>query len=219
MKPIIILPSYNTALYLPRILPEIKAHIPNVFVVDDGSTDQTSMVAQEQGATVICHPHNRGKGAALKTGFAHALKEGFDPILTMDSDGQHKPIYIPDFLEAYAQTGADLIIGSRKNDKADMPWERRFSNWATSSILSFLLDRRIEDSQCGFRLHSRRLLESLRLESDKYEIETEIIIKAVKAKFNVKFIPVKVEYGFGFPTHINRVADTLRWCRKVLDLI
>jgi dolichol-phosphate mannosyltransferase len=100
---------------------------------------------------------------------------------------------------------------------ANMPWERRFSNWTTSYLLSQLLKVKIEDLQCGYRLYSRRLLESLNLESDRFELETEIVIKAVHGGMMPHFIPIKVEYGYGFPTQMNRFTDTLRWCRRVLE--
>ncbi|HBC45950.1 MAG TPA: hypothetical protein DCZ43_02780, partial [candidate division Zixibacteria bacterium] len=94
----------------------------------------------------------------------------------------------------------------------DMPWQRRFSNWTTSHLLSLLLKVKIEDLQCGYRVYSKRLLEQLQLESDHFELETEIVIKAIKAGIMPHFIPIKVEYGYGFPTQMSPIADTLRWC-------
>ena len=219
MKVIAVIPALNSAIYLARLLPEVKKHVADILVIDDGSTDETKSAAELCGATVIRHKVNRGKGAALKTGFEYALQNDFDIIITLDADCQHDPQYIPNFIEAYQNSGADLIVGSRVKDKADMPRERRFSNWATSHILSFLLKYKVEDSQCGYRLHTRKLLESLKLESDRYELETEMIIKAIQSGFTVRFIPVRVEYGYGYPSHISHVKDTLRWCRRVLESI
>ena len=219
MKAIAVIPALNSAVYLQRLLPAVKHHVADILVVDDGSTDDTANTAESCGATVIKHDTNRGKGAALKAGFAYALKNEYDIILTLDADCQHDPKYIPSFLEAFNKGGADLIVGSRVNDKADMPRERRLSNWLTSHILTFLLKHNIEDSQCGYRLHTRKLLESVKLDSDRYELETEIIIKAIQSGFAVKFIPVRVEYGYGYPSHISHVKDTLRWCRRVLEII
>jgi glycosyltransferase involved in cell wall biosynthesis len=219
MKIIAIIPALNSAVYLARLLPEVKKHVPDILVIDDGSTDDTKSTAESCRATVIRHESNRGKGAALRTGFEYALQHDFDLILTLDADCQHDAKYIPNFLDAYQNSGADLIVGSRVQDKADMPRERRFSNWTTSHILSFLLKYKVEDSQCGYRLHTRKLLESLTLESDRYELETEIIIKAIQSCFTIKFIPVRVEYGYGYPSHISHIKDTLRWCRRVLELI
>ncbi len=218
MKVIAVIPAYNSAASLSLLLPEVKARLPDIVVVDDGSTDETSLVSSREGVEVIRHETNRGKGAALKTGFAYALANGYNLIITLDSDGQHDPKYIPSFLQAYNKSGADLIIGSRARNKGNMPWDRRFSNRITSFILTLLFKKSIEDSQCGYRLISRRLLESINLESEKFELETEMIIKAVKAGFNIGFLPIVVKYERAFPTHIKRLADTLRWCRKVLEL-
>jgi glycosyltransferase involved in cell wall biosynthesis len=219
MKPLALIPAYNSAGFLPRLLPDIKNHIPDIVVVDDGSSDSTSQIAESRGANIIRHPANLGKGAALKSGFNFALENGYDIVITLDSDGQHKPQYIPSFLQTYASGGSDLIIGSRIRDKSDMPLPRRFSNWTTSHLLSRLMKVKIEDLQSGFRLYSRKLLESVSLESDHFELETEIVIKAIQAGMPPHFIPIKVEYGYGFPSHMNGFVDTLRWCRRVLELI
>lgn len=219
MKPLALIPAYNSAEYLLKLLPEIESQIQDILVIDDGSSDATSQIAESMGVNLLRHDTNRGKGAALKTGFAYALDKGFDAVITLDSDGQHQPQYIPAFIKEYANTTGDLIIGSRIADKADMPFPRRFSNWTTSHLLSLLIKTRIDDLQCGFRLYSRRLLETVHLESDHFELETEIVIKAVQAGMIPHFIPIKVEYGYGFPSHMNEFRDTLRWCRMVLEYI
>jgi glycosyltransferase involved in cell wall biosynthesis len=218
-KPLVLIPAYNSFNYLEKLIPGVLKYIPDILVVDDGSTDATTELADSPGVHILRHSSNRGKGAALKTGFDYALREGFEVIVTLDSDGQHDPQYIPAFLKAYEDTNCDLIIGSRIHDKVDMPWDRRFSNWTTSHLLSLLLRAKIEDIQSGYRLYSRRLLESLHLESDRFELETEIVIKAVQSGMMPNFIPIRVEYGYGFPSQMNRFSDTLRWCRRVLEFL
>jgi glycosyltransferase involved in cell wall biosynthesis len=214
-----IVPAFNSASTISDLVSKILALGTPVIVIDDGSTDSTGSVAASAGARVLSWGQNRGKGLALRAGFTHALNENYDAVLTLDSDGQHIPGFIPDFIRVFDDTHADLIIGSRYRDKANMPWDRRFSNWTTSHILSLLLKRHIEDSQSGFRLYSRKLLQSVQFESDHFEIETEAIIKAVHGGFEIKFIPIRVEYGFGLTSHMNRFWDTIRWCRKVLEII
>jgi glycosyltransferase involved in cell wall biosynthesis len=216
---IVVIPAFNAAERLPRLLPSVKMYIPDILVVDDGSTDATLTIARQALVTVLQHDHNQGKGAALKTGFGYAMGAEFEAVITIDADGQHDPRHIPAFIGARSMSGADLIIGSRASNRADMPWNRRFSNWTTSHILSWLLHRKIEDSQSGYRLYSRRLLESLCFESDHFDMETEVIIKAVQAGFSLKFSPILVEYGPVFPSHMRHFTDTLRWCRRVLELI
>ncbi len=219
IKPLVLIPAHNSFNFLGKLIPEVKKYSSDILVVDDGSTDATSEMAESSGVHILRHFSNRGKGAALKTGFEYMLREGFDVVLTLDSDGQHDPQYIPEFLKAYNDTQGDLIIGSRIHDKADMPWDRRFSNWTTSHLISLLLRAKIEDIQSGYRLYSRRILETIHLESDRFELETEVVIKAVQSGMTPHFIPIKVEYGYGFPSHMSRFSDTFRWCRRVLELI
>lgn len=219
MKPLVLIPTFNSSNSLSRLIPETKSNVPDILVVDDGSNDSTSELIQTLGVNYLRHPTNRGKGAALKTGFAFALKERFDQIITLDADGQHNPDNIPAFLKAFEDTGCDLIIGSRIRDKADMPPERRFSNWTTSHLLSILMRVNIEDLQCGFRLYSRKLLESVHLESDHFELETEVVIKAIHLGMIPHFIPIRVEYALSTSSQMNPPRDTLRWCRAVLEYI
>lgn len=213
------IPALNAFDTLSKLLPAVKAHIEDVLVVDDGSVESDPELASRFGVKIIRHERTRGKGAALKTGFAYALDNSFDSVITIDSDGQHDPAFIRTFLRAFEKTGSELIIGSRLDDRADMPLARRFSNTITSKFLSLILQKKIEDSQCGYRLISRRVLAGITLESDHFELETEIIIKAVRAGFNLEFLPIRVLYGKQFPTHISGPADTVRWCRLVLKLI
>lgn len=218
-RPVVIIPAYNSASTLAPLLANIRDFVENIIVVNDGSDDETFEIARSAGAIVIGHEKNMGKGKAVRSGFARALEGDYDSIITMDSDGQHRPEFIPSFLAAFRDSDADLIIGSRKSDLADMPWDRRFSNWMTSHLLSALLRTQIEDSQCGFRLYRRNFIMAVEFESDRFEIETEAIIKAVQRGYKIKFIPIKVNYGAGFPTNINPFIDTWRWCRKVLEFI
>lgn len=219
MKTLVIVPAFNSADTLPDLLPRIRSYADDFVVVDDGSSDNTADIASELGVDVIKHNNNLGKGAAIKTGFAYALENGFDTVITIDSDCQHDPGDIPRFIQAYSQSGADMIIGSRKQGKYGMPWPRRFSNWSTSRFLSMILKRNIEDSQCGYRLISGKLLKSISLISNRFELESEIIIKAVRAGFKIGFLPIKVDYRGNLLSHMRPFADTIRWCRAVLKLI
>jgi len=219
MKTLAIIPAYLTADHLKDMIDETRKYITDILVVDDGSGGSISQVAEDSGAIVECHIINRGKGAALKTGFRYAIEHGYDTVITLDSDGQHDPRYIPDFLKSYDRYRADLIIGSRASYKTDMPLDRRFSNFMTSHFLSLVLGQKIEDSQSGYRLISVPLLKAIQLKSDRFQLETEIIIKAVKAGFKIGFMPIKVVYGEKFPSSINRWLDTCRWLEMVLEEI
>lgn len=219
MKILAIIPAFNSAALIGNVLDKTARFIPDILVVDDGSTEKTAEVARSRGIPVICHDTNRGKGAALKTGFAYAIANNYDLVLTIDSDGQHDPSYIPSFIDTYDATAADLIIGSRRNDLADMPLPRRCSNFLTSTVLSVLLKTRIEDSQSGYRLLSVPMLQSLKLKSDQYQLESELIIKAVQNGFKIAFVPIKVVYGKKFASSIKGLRDTCLWLKMVLEEI
>lgn len=217
MKIIAIIPSYQVAEYLEKVVNDTRKYLDDILVVDDGSSDGTYEVALGCGVNVIRHGENLGKGAALKTGFAYAIMHNHQVVVTLDGDGQHDPKYIPDFLSAYENTKVDLIIGSRASEKADMSFPRRCSNFLTSHILSAFLHIKIEDSQSGYRLIKTDLLKKIELRSEHYQLETEIIIKAVKAGFKIGFVPIKVVYGSKFKSSIRGWADTFRWIKLVLE--
>ena len=111
MKNCILIPSYNEARTIGVITKELKARGLEVYVVDDGSTDETAGIALSQGAVVIAHDKNKGKGASLIEGFDRILKEDFDAILVMDGDGQHATGDVDNFFNKMAETGADIVIG------------------------------------------------------------------------------------------------------------
>lgn len=216
MKILAVIPALNSSEFLTSLLPKVGEKVDCILVIDDGSSDNTADVAAELKASVIRHEINRGKGAALKTGFAYAIENDFDVVITIDSDNQHDPEYISAFIERYTSSNPDLIIGSRIKNKGDMPWPRRFSNWSTSRFLSFILKTNIEDAQCGYRLISRKLIESIILESDRFELESEIIIKAARAGFKIEFVPIAGYYDIAIPSAMRLFVDTWRWCRLVM---
>ena len=149
-----LVPAWNEESRLGPVVEATAQRLP-VLVVDDGSQDNTPTVARRAGATVVSHEQNRGKGAALITGFDWALSRGYDAVLTLDADGQHDPDDIPKFLDAYESDTWDLIIGRR--DFSKMPFPRGYTNPFGSWLLSQALGKPILDNQSGFRLHDRRL--------------------------------------------------------------
>ncbi len=207
-----LIPAWNEAPRVGRIVEGARAYLP-VLVVDDGSTDGTAEVAEKAGATVVRHPRNRGKGAALKTGFAWALAHGYDAVLTLDADGQHDPREIPRFLAALDAGAGDLIIGKRQFSK--MPWPRWWSTPLGTVLLSLALGRYIPDNQSGYRLITRRALESLQLTSDGFEMEVEMIAEAIRLGLAIGWVPIRTIYGIGKRSYFHPVKDTLRFLRMV----
>ncbi|MBD3180795.1 glycosyltransferase [Candidatus Poribacteria bacterium] len=213
MKVCILIPAYNEAKAIGRVVSGVRRILDSVLVVDDGSGDNTADIARKAGATVIVHEINKGKGAALQTGFDYILTNNYDAVITMDSDGQHDPEDLPGFLKAFEDNPKiGVIIGSRMGDISGMPAVRKCTNKLTSFVGSLLVHQKIEDSQSGFRLVNSDILRSVNLETTGYEMESEILIKASKAGFRIISVPIKTIYGDEV-SKIKPVRDTLRFFR------
>lgn len=212
MKACIIIPALNAGETIFDLATKLLAIGHRVVVIDDGSTDNTSQEARRAGAVVIKHEANRGKGAALKTGFGYALEGGYETVITIDADGQHSYDEVPKFLKA-AGDDADIVVGSRMGDTHDMPPIRILTNRLSSFIISRLTGERIEDSQCGFRLIKSRVLRGIKLVTNGYDTESELLIKAARAGFTISTIPVKTIYTADRVSHINPFFISFRFLR------
>ena len=214
----VIIPALNAAQTLGKLLERIEPHtsLGGIVVVDDGSTDGTASIAREAGAKVLRHEVNRGKGAALRTAFAYVLAStNFNDVITLDADLQHDPREIPRFMECRSHTGADLIIGVRKRLGSGMPLHRILSNMLTSRLVSARSGVRIDDSQSGFRLISRSVLSALTVESDGFEAETEILLKAARKGFEIRGIPIATIYA-GTASHMTHWNTTVGFLHTLL---
>jgi len=210
---LVLIPAYNAGLTIFELLKKISqfANKSDIVVVDDGSEDGTFAIAQRAGAVVLRHETNKGKGEALKTGFRYALKENYRALITMDADLQHDPKSIPDFIRMTDKTNG-IIIGTRKRNLKIMPFARWLTNNLTSAIVSVLSGQSIRDSQSGYRLISIQVLKDVKLESKKYDLESEILIKAKRKGFRIDQIPIKTIYGEG-KSFIHPLIDTGRFIK------
>ena len=215
----LLIPCFNVAAYLPKLLGETSAHIPpeRTLLINDGSTDATSEVIARFAVHMISHPRNLGKGAALKTGFNCLKEHKAEWCITMDGDGQHEAKYLPDFLEAAADGRYDLIIGNRQISGSDMPGDRRFSNWTTSRLLSLVTRQRILDAQCGYRAIRMSALTNLNLDCNRYDLETELLIKLAHSRQRIGWLSISTRYTSNHSS-INRLTDTLRFIKVIAKL-
>jgi len=194
MRVAALIPAYQAAATVGEVILRLQALAapPEILVVDDGSRDGTAGVARQLGARVHAFAGNRGKGHALLAGFA-LLRSGFDAVATLDADGQHPPECLPDFVRA-AEAGADLVLGRRARTP-DMPASRRFANAFSSGWATGLAGQRVSDSQCGYRLHGRALLERTPLTPGRYEVETELVVRAARLGFRLAEVEIPTVYG------------------------
>jgi glycosyltransferase involved in cell wall biosynthesis len=212
LKVLALIPAYNEAAHVAEVVTGARAHLP-VLVVDDGSTDDTAVRAEEAGADVLRQVPNRGKGVALQSGFGYALDKGYEAVLTLDADGQHDPAEIPQFLQVYATRHTDLIIGAR--DFRHMPPIRRLSNTVGRWTFSWAMGQPIRDNQSGYRLISRRLLEALLASSETgFEFEVEMIVICIQRGFRLDWVPIRTIYA-GEGSHIQPWHHTLNFLRMV----
>jgi glycosyltransferase involved in cell wall biosynthesis len=206
----VLVPCLDEAGAIGGVISAVKSFVPNVLVVDDGSTDGTGDVAQAAGATVLRHARSLGKGTALRTGWDAALKRGFEWTLCMDGDGQHAAADIPRFLARGEKGDVALVVGERMHAPHTMPLVRRVTNRFMSWQLSRLAGVRLTDTQCGFRLLHLPSLARLQVKSDCFEIESEVLIQFARARFGIAFVPIQVIYA-DERSKIRPLRDTLRW--------
>lgn len=210
-KFMIAIPAKNAQNTVGKVASDCRKILPDVVVVDDGSTDRTGDAARAAGATVLRHEVNRRKGAALKTAFGHALQHGYTAVITLDADGQHLPSEIPKLMEARERTGADLIIGSRAHLFEGMLGRRRRANRFSAWAVGVAAGAKVDDAQSGFRIYSERLLRTVQGKSDGFDFENEIIVRAGRAGLKILMVPVDLGFVDGIPTsHYKPVKDTLR---------
>ena len=195
MKACLLLPAYNESKMIAHIIQEATLFVGHVVVIDDGSSDQTAEIAAENGAIILRHDRNRGKGMALRTGFDYALRNGYELIVTMDSDGQHDPLNLPRFFDHFRRTQPDILIGGRLEDRSAMPLHRRLNNWLVSTVGSALCGQHIPDFQSGYRLIKAEVLEVIRLDTERYETESELLIKAGRLGFRMENLSIRTVYG------------------------
>ncbi|MFA6320702.1 MAG: glycosyltransferase family 2 protein [Candidatus Omnitrophota bacterium] len=213
----VLIPSYNESKTIGDIVHKVKALGLTACVIDDGSTDNTGSIAASEGAVVIANKANMGKGAALRSGFAYILNNDYDAVIIIDGDGQHEVSSIPDFIKSAEDTKPDIIIGNRMSDTRAMPYVRRQTNRFMSWLISRMCGQKIPDTQCGYRLINRKVLESVALSSSNFEIESELIIRSSRKGFIIGSVPIKTVYQ-NETSRINPIVDTLRFIAFVFKM-
>jgi glycosyltransferase involved in cell wall biosynthesis len=207
-----VIPCLNEGVAIGPLVDAVRRQVRTVFVIDDGSGDDTSLRAREAGAVVLKHGVTQGKGSALQSGWTRAREQGFRWVLTMDGDGQHSAEDIPVFLRCAESTAAALVVGNRMDQAAQMPMVRRWANRWMSWQLSRLSGRPLPDSQCGFRLMNLQDWARLPILATHFEIESEVLFRFATARLPIAFVPIQVIYKEE-QSKIHAGRDTVRWLR------
>jgi len=190
MKVWIVMPAYNEERSIGRVLDVLKREgWRNIIVADDGSRDRTVKIARSKGALVVSHRQNMGLGAALRTGLNKARELEADCAVTFDADGQHDPKAVRAL--ARAMDDADLVIGVRRH--LGIPFHKRVGNYILN-LITYLFSGVLTDSQSGSRAFGRRALKLIRIQSNRYEVSSEIIIQAKKRRLRLREVPVRCFY-------------------------
>lgn len=219
MNTAVVIPAYNPGEGFAALVRELIAQGMAVLVVNDGSTvglDSFDEV-DRMGATVLAHPHNRGKGAGLKTAFRHLLDRGFEGVVvTADADGQHLPTDILRVAQTAEQNPRSLVLGVR--DVSAMPGRSRLGNSVTCWLVGVRYGIRVSDTQTGLRaFSSAHLADAISITGDRYEYEMGALLAARHTFSSVVQVPIETVYESGNATsHFSPVADSLRILRLVL---
>lgn len=190
----VLIPTYNNAQTLPALLTDIARYTDNIIVVNDGSTDETASILQQQKVEVVSYPKNKGKGWALRQGFQKAVELGYTYAITIDSDGQHFADDLVVFLNALDQHPNAIIIGARNMEQSSVPGKSSFGNKFSNFWFWVETGIRLPDTQSGYRLYPVKALATLTFFTRKYEFEIEVIVRAAWKGLDVTCVPVNVFY-------------------------
>ncbi len=194
-RPVIIacIPAYNEEKYIAKVIVRTKKYVDKIIVCDDGSTDDTSLIARELGAIVIRHEENKGYGAALRTLFKEALKHNPDIIVTLDADAQHSPDEIPRLIEPIVKGEADIVIGSRFLGKTTQSkWRILGVRTITRTVKTTLKIPGITDAQSGFRAYRAEIVGKIIPEDDTMAASIEILVKAREYGLRIREVPATI---------------------------
>ncbi len=206
IEPLItIVPAYNAEPTARRVIKDVRRHLPRSFVlgVNDGSSDATGSALRAECDETIEFEQNRGKGAALRAAFKSALEKGAAAVLTIDSDGQHDAAFAPALIKALDD--GDIAIGTRDLSGKSVPFHRRIANMISSAATRAVSGGAVRDSQSGYRAIRAEVLKNVEAMGDRYEFETDFIIRAARQGYRIVNVPISTIYGA--PSYFREFRD------------
>jgi glycosyltransferase involved in cell wall biosynthesis len=214
---VVLLPAFNAEQTLAPVVSGLRKSVPDAWIIgiNDGSADGTGALLRSTCDAAIDFEQNAGKGKALQAGIAKAIERDCDAVLTIDSDGQHDPVFAPALLAALAH--CHIAIGTRDLGAEQMPHLRRLANFLSTSATHLVSGGAVRDSQSGYRAIRREVLDEVHAHGDRYEFETDFIIRAAHAGFTISNVPISTIYGP--PSYFREFSDAMRvigvlWAHK-----
>lgn len=194
----VLIPTYNNERTLQRVIDGVLEFVPekHVIVVNDGSTDTTAEILDryEGRITVLKNEKNSGKGFSLRKGFRYAIEQGYDYVITMDSDGQHYPSDLPEMIRECHENPGTVLMGSRNMDQEGVPGKSSFGNKFSNFWFKVETWISLPDTQTGFRVYPLKPLKKMRLFTTKFELEIEVIVRLAWKNVPFKPVPISVKY-------------------------
>lgn len=214
-----LIPAYQASRSLAGVLGDLRALDPQgkLLVVDDGSSDGTGQLAQRAGADLVTHATNRGKGVALRTGFAWLLERGFSRAVTVDADGQHSARDAV-MLAQHTAPAEALVLGVRDLARDGAPGPSQFSNRFSNWWVSRFSGQTLHDTQCGLRRYPLRATLDLGSDARGYGFESDLLVRAARRGIPLVEVPVQVYYPPKAErvSHFHVVADPARIVVRLL---
>lgn len=192
-KVIVGMPAYNEEKYIGSLVVQAQQYADEVIVVDDGSTDRTSRIAELAKATVVRHGENRGYGSAIQSIIDGAKKQNADILVILDADAQHNPDEIPSLIKAISE-GSDVVIGSRERQREAIPPLRRIGQKILSRLTYVVSRKKLSDTESGFRAYSSKAIAELELKEKGMAVSSEIVSTAVRQGLKVTEVPISAIY-------------------------
>jgi dolichol-phosphate mannosyltransferase len=225
----VVIPAYNEAQSLERLVPRIPRELCDlVVVVNDCSTDGTSEAASRSGAVVIDRTVRGGPGPAIRDGLDYLLAKGFDLVAVMASNGKHDPAQLPDLIRPLSEESLDLVRGSRHLEgggHTNMPWHRLFLIQVFTVLFSLLVGRRVTDATGGYQAYRLKILDDPRIRIHqpwlgRYEVETYLFAKTLLCGYKWKEVPIRITYAERGQTYTRArpIVDWWGYFRPVLLL-
>jgi glycosyltransferase involved in cell wall biosynthesis len=191
----VLIPTYNNAGTLAQVLQDVLSHTSHVIVVNDGSTDHTlEVLDQFPEVQRVTYVNNRGKGIALRRGFAYARQQGYEYVITMDADGQHFASDLQAFHQRLQENGDAIIIGARNLQQENMPGKNSFANKFSNFWFFVETGMKAPDTQSGYRMYPLQQIAPIRFWCPRYEFEVEVLVRSAWKGIKIDWVPVQVYY-------------------------